>query len=69
MITMSSGSKAHVGKVALSNKDLNCVFGAFCAKIVVKENVFPKYLYYVLRNGSFRKHIENQCKGTNINAC
>ncbi len=67
MITMSSGSKAHVGKVAIAVSDMNYAFGAFCGKIVVKKDVVPKFLYYLLINGRFRSHIEKQCKGTNIN--
>lgn len=66
VITMSSGSKAHVGKVAIAQTDTDVVYGAFCAKIVPKE-INPLYLYYVLRDGSFRRHIETASKGTNIN--
>ena len=53
IITMSSGSKAHVGKVALAQKRLNCSFGAFCGKIV-PQNIVSKYLYYILQSNSFR---------------
>lgn len=66
IVTMSSGSKAHVGKVALAEKQLNCSFGAFCGKIV-PQNIVSKYLYYILQSNLFRRHIEHQCKGTNIN--
>ncbi len=66
IITMSSGSKTHVGKVAIAQKDLKCSFGAFCGKIVPFD-VVPMYLYYVLCSNVFRTHIERQCKGTNIN--
>lgn len=66
IITMSSGSKSHVGKVAIAQRELGCSFGAFCGKLVPKC-IAPKYLYYILQNDSFRKHIENQCRGTNIN--
>ncbi|MBD5152862.1 MAG: hypothetical protein HDT16_10475 [Oscillibacter sp.] len=66
IITMSSGSKAHVGKVAIAQKKLNCSFGAFCGKLIPKD-VVPKYLFYILQSNLFRKHIEHQCKGTNIN--
>lgn len=66
VITMSSGSKAHVGKVAIAKYDTKVAFGAFCAKIV-SERIVPKYLYYILRASSFRQHIEIACKGTNIN--
>ena len=66
VITMSSGSKAHVGKVAIAKNDNRYTYGAFCAKITPNK-VFPLYLYFALSDVSFRKHIETQCKGTNIN--
>lgn len=66
VITMSSGSKAHVGKVAIATHNINAAFGAFCAKIV-PEKIVPKYLYYLLRSTGFRRHIEIASKGTNIN--
>ena len=66
MITMSSGSKAHVGKVALANKDFFATFGAFCGKLVCKE-INPKYLAFVLQSRTFRQYIESASKGTNIN--
>ena len=66
VITMSSGSKAHVGKVAIAPHDIQAAFGAFCGKIV-PEKILPKYLFYVLRSPDFRKHIEISSKGTNIN--
>ena len=66
VITMSSGSKAHVGKVAIAAHDIKAAFGAFCAKIV-PERILPKYLYYILRDSDFRRHIEIASKGTNIN--
>ena len=66
VITMSSGSKAHVGKVAIAPHDIQAAFGAFCGKIV-PEKILPKYLFYVLRSPDFRKHIVISSKGTNIN--
>ena len=66
VITMSSGSKAHVGKVAIATHNINAAFGAFCAKIV-PEKIVPQYLYYLLRSTGFRRHIEIASKGTNIN--
>ena len=67
MITMSSGSKAHVGKVAIASTDMNCAFGAFCGKLIPHRELLSKYLYYLLIGSDFRTHIEQQCKGTNIN--
>lgn len=66
VITMSSGSKAHVGKVAIAKTDMDSAFGAFCAKII-PQKIAPKYLFYILRSSDFRHHIETSCKGTNIN--
>jgi len=66
VITMSSGSKAHVGKVAIAKTDMDSAFGAFCAKII-PQRIVPKYLFYILRSSDFRHHIETSCKGTNIN--
>ena len=66
VITMSSGSKAHVGKVAIAKMDMDSAFGAFCAKII-PQRIVPKYLFYILRSSDFRHHIETSCKGTNIN--
>lgn len=66
IITMSSGSKAHVGKVALSNKDYSAAFGAFCGKLVC-EKINPKYLALALQSQNFRQYIESASKGTNIN--
>lgn len=68
IITMSSGSKAHVGKVALAkNLLINCAFGAFCGKLVCKEDIIPTYLFFLLQSQRFRQHIEKKCAGTNIN--
>lgn len=66
VVTMSSGSKSHVGKVAICNSSVQCSFGAFCGKIE-PIGVLPKYLFYILCSKDFRNHIECQCKGTNIN--
>lgn len=66
IITMSSGSKAHVGKVALANKDCFAAFGAFCGKLVC-EDINPKYLAFALQSRTFRQYIESASKGTNIN--
>jgi len=67
IIVMSSGSKTHVGKTAISTKDYQCGFGAFCAKIIVSNNLYNKYLAYYFCSTFFRRYIENICKGTNIN--
>lgn len=65
-ITMSSGSKAHMGKTAIIYKDLPYVFGAFCAKIII-DNSVNGYLSTYFRSNWFRVYIENVTLGTSIN--
>ncbi len=65
-ITMSSGSKAHMGKTAIIYKDLPYVFGAFCAKIDIRNEVMCFVSTY-LRSDWFRAYIENVTAGTSIN--
>ena len=67
LITMSSGSKEHVGKNGLYYfEDRKRSFGAFCSKIKVNEKY--KYLIYMyLQSIQFRNYVKNICLGTNIN--
>lgn len=65
-ITMSSGSKAHMGKTAVIYEDLPYVFGAFCAKIVIDDSIMG-YLATYFRGTWFRAYIENVTAGTSIN--
>ena len=65
-ITMSSGSKAHMGKTAIVYETLPYVYGAFCAKI----NIKPSHCGFIstyFRSSHFRTYIENVTLGTNIN--
>ena len=65
-ITMSSGSKAHMGKTAIVYFDMNYVFGAFCSKISISREC-KNYLSMYFRSIYFRKYIEKITSGTNIN--
>lgn len=65
-ITMSSGSKAHMGKTAIVYETLPYVYGAFCAKI----NIKPSHCGFIstyFRSSHFRTYIENVTLGTSIN--
>ena len=66
VVTMSSGSKSHVGKAAICKSQVEIAFGAFCAKLSA-DSILPDYLFYFLFGSRFRKYIEVQSKGTNIN--
>jgi type I restriction enzyme M protein len=62
----SSGSKKHLGKVALIEEDTQYYAGGFMAILRTKEGVKAKYLYYLL-NGLLRQTIIQKGTGSNIN--
>ena len=66
LITMSSGSKNHIGKNGMFYFDKKVAFGAFCAKLVSKEN-FRYFLFSYTQSDFMSATIKNECLGTNIN--
>ena len=67
IICTASGSKSHVGKVALIDEDYQYAFGGFMGQITPLSNCHHKYLYYILTSGSFKEYLMNLNDGTNIN--
>ena len=67
MICISSGSKSHLGKVAFIDRDYGYAFGGFMGLMTPKENINPKYLYYMLITPSFKDLILHLTDGANIN--
>lgn len=68
LMCMSNGSKDHLGKVALIDRELDYAFGGFMGLLTPDEDkVFPKYLYYALASKSFKDYIHNLADGANIN--
>jgi len=66
-MTMSSGSKEHIGKNGLFCFDnANVAFGAFCSKINMKEK-YKLYIYEHFQSEGFKNYVKNCCLGTNIN--
>lgn len=66
VMTMSSGSKEHVGKSAMFLFDSPHSYGAFCNKITPnKECQF--FLENYLHSEFFKKYIKVTCSGTGIN--
>lgn len=66
VMTMSSGSKEHVGKSALALYDMPHSFGAFCSKFT--PNAEAKYFIdCYLHSEMFIKYIRQTCSGTGIN--
>lgn len=66
LMTMSSGSKEHIGKNGLYYYDEKVSFGVFCAKLVAKSNC-KFYLYSYTQSDFIFQTIKNECLGTNIN--
>ena len=68
LMCMSNGSKDHLGKVALIDRDLDYAFGGFMGLLTPDAaKVFPKYLYYALASKSFKDYIHSLADGANIN--
>jgi type I restriction enzyme M protein len=66
LICAASGSKDHIGKAAISDKDYDYYFGGFMAVLRCKKNILPQYLYHHLRTEKFRKLVETDTVGVNI---
>lgn len=66
IIAMSSGSQAHVGKVAMAYEDMQFSYGAFCAKITI-EKAYEGLISTYLKGHWFRSHLEQMLLGTTIN--
>lgn len=65
-ITMSSGSKAHVGKVAISYNSKEKSYGGFCSKIV-PDKEYRNIVFGFFASDLYRTWIESICSGTGIN--
>ncbi len=67
-ICLASGSKDHVGKVALIKEDTDFYFGGFMGAIRVKpERLNAGYLLKQLTTGHFNDFLREQIAGANIN--
>ena len=66
IITMSSGSKEHIGKCAMFQSDSEHSFGAFLSKIT-PDNDCPYFLFLYLISQYFKQKIKSICNGTGIN--
>ena len=66
IITMSSGSKEHVGKSAMFLFESPHSYGAFCNKITPKKNC-QYFLENYLHSDFFIKYIRQSASGTGIN--
>lgn len=62
----SSGSRTHVGKVALIEYDTDFYAGGFMGILRVKNNAIPRFLYEMLNAEKIRNLIRFSANGTNI---
>jgi type I restriction enzyme S subunit len=67
LICFSSGSKNHLGKVAIVEEPYAAAFGGFIGQITPNEIVIPRYLFYNLISDNYRKYISELTDGMNIN--
>ncbi|MFY0674512.1 MAG: restriction endonuclease subunit S [Bacteroidia bacterium] len=68
LICFSSGSKSHLGKIALVNDDYpNFYFGGFIGQINPSDKIDSKYLFYCLSSEAYKDYISNLTDGVNIN--
>jgi type I restriction enzyme M protein len=67
-ICLASGSKDHIGKVALISDDTTFYIGGFMGAIRVKAGrLHPSYLLKQLTTGHFNAFLRKQIAGANIN--
>ena len=67
IICTASGSKSHVGKVALIDQDYGYAFGGFMGQLTPLPECDPKYLFYILTTSNFKEFLMSLNDGTNIN--
>ena len=67
LICTASGSKSHLGKVALIDKDIKMAFGGFMGVLRTSKKCLPKFLYNILISQEFKKILLSNADGANIN--
>jgi type I restriction enzyme S subunit len=67
MICTASGSRSHLGKVALVDEDYGFAFGGFMGLIEPKSALMPKYLFYLMTSEAYAGFLGGLSGGTNIN--
>jgi type I restriction enzyme, S subunit len=67
LICTASGSKNHLGKVAIIENDASFAFGGFMGLLVPSAELNPKYLFYLTRSSRYGEFIASLSDGANIN--
>lgn len=66
IMTMSSGSKEHLGKCGMFQSDSKHTYGAFLTKFTPKEEL-QYYIFSFLTSDWYKAKIKSICNGTGIN--
>lgn len=67
LVCTASGSKKHLGKIALIENESDYAFGGFMGLLVPSERALPKYLFWLTRSYLYADFIEGLSDGVNIN--
>lgn len=67
LVCTASGSKSHLGKVALIDTDQPYAFGGFMGLLVPGDSIDSKYLFWVTRSEKYRDYLMQLSDGVNIN--
>ncbi len=67
IMTMSSGSKSHIGKCAMFYSPSPHTYGAFLSKFTPNSPSLAYYAYLFMSSPCFKNAISNYCNGTGIN--
>lgn len=67
IICTANGSKSHLGKIALIDKDYGYSFGGFMGQLIPNNEINYKYFFYVLISDLYKKHLDKISSGANIN--
>lgn len=67
IICTASGSKSHLGKVALIPESIDMAFGGFMGMLSPRDGLDGRYLYYALRSPMYLDFISKVTDGANIN--
>ena len=67
LISAASGSKAHVGKVAYINEDIDYCFGGFMAVLRTNGQINSRFFFHLLIGSTFSNYLESALSTTTIN--
>lgn len=67
IICTANGSKSHLGKIALIDKEYNFAFGGFMGQLTPLKELDSKYFFYILTSSSYKQYIGELSDGVNIN--